>query len=416
MLKSKGRTARAESAQRQGSGDRTPKAWSRAGVLGAVSLGVIALGAAVSVPASAAPMAAASGAAATSFKIFNPPSPSDPLFGSLETLTSVYAASPTDVWAVGQPAGDQFEHWNGTSWTGQGIPAGPTTAAGNSASVSFITGTSASNITAVGTSSIVDPGTDTLESVAFHFNGTAWSEMTIPANVTMGPVLAFSATNLWSVNNNGDAEHFNGTKWAKTKLPIDTGLPAGTAQLIMSSISGSSPSDIWAAGTASTVGVRPTQAVPVLEHFNGTSWSNVSVPAPTSLRGGGLSDVLAISPTDAYAVADGVILHWNGTAWTALNATTQTGAAVTASAIAALSPTDVWTATGNTLNNFNGTTWTSVPVPATTGLTPAGQTLEGPDAAAAVGPGTVWFVGNTLTPASDVSNSELPYAFGTSNG
>jgi hypothetical protein len=42
--------------------------------------------------------------------------------------------------------------------------------------------------------------------------------------------------------------------------------------------------------------------------------------------------------------------------------------------------------------------------------------LEGPDAAAAVGPGTVWFVGNTLTPASDVSNSELPYAFGTSNG
>jgi len=416
MLKSKGRTARAESAQRQGSGDRTPKAWSRAGVLGAVSLGVIALGAAVSVPASAAPMAAASGAAATSFKIFNPPSPSDPLFGSLETLTSVYAASPTDVWAVGQPAGDQFEHWNGTSWTGQGIPAGPTTAAGNSASVSFITGTSASNITAVGTSSIVDPGTDTLESVAFHFNGTAWSEMTIPANVTMGPVLAFSATNLWSVNDNGDAEHFNGTKWAKTKLPIDTGLPAGTAQLIMSSISGSSPSDIWAAGTASTVGVRPTQAVPVLEHFNGTSWSNVSVPAPTSLRGGGLSDVLAISPTDAYAVADGVILHWNGTAWTALNATTQTGAAVTASAIAALSPTDVWTATGNTLNNFNGTTWTSVPVPATTGLTPAGQTLEGPDAAAAVGPGTVWFVGNTLTPASDVSNSELPYAFGTSNG
>jgi hypothetical protein len=231
--------------------------------------------------------------------------------------------------------------------------------------------------------------------------------------VELGPVLAFSATNLWSVNDNGDAEQFNGTKWAKTELPIDTGLPKGSSQLIMSSISGSSPSDIWAAGTASTVGVRPSQAVPVLEHFNGTSWSNVSVPAPTSLRGGGLSDVVAISPTDAYAVADGVILHWNGTAWTALNATTQTGAPVTASAIAALSPTDVWTATGNTLYNFNGTTWTSVPVPATTGLTPAGQTLEGPDAAAAVGPGTVWFVGNTFTAAG---NEGLPYAFGTSNG
>jgi hypothetical protein len=415
MLKSKGRTARAESAQRQGGGGRRPKAWSRAGVLGAVSVGVIALGAAFSVPASAAPVAAASGPAAASFKIFNPPSPSGVIpFGSPEQLTSIYAASPTDVWAVGQPAGDQFEHWNGTSWTGQGLPAGPTTAAGNTASVSFITGTSASNITAVGTSSVVEPGTDMLESVAFHFNGTAWSEMTIPAKVQLGPVLAFSATNLWSVNDNGDAEHFNGTKWTKTKLPIDTGLPAG-ASLAMLSISGSSPSDIWAAGTASTEG-DDSRAVPVLEHFNGTSWSNVSVPAPTGLRGGGLSDVVAISPTDAYAVSDGAILHWNGTAWTALNAITQTGAAVTGSAVAALSPTDVWIAGGSTLDNFNGTTWTSVPVPATTGLTPAGQTLEGPVAAAAVGPGTVWFVGNTFTPASDTSNSELPYAFGTSNG
>ena len=36
MLKSKGRTARAESAQRLGSGGRRPKAWSRAGVLGEI--------------------------------------------------------------------------------------------------------------------------------------------------------------------------------------------------------------------------------------------------------------------------------------------------------------------------------------------------------------------------------------------
>jgi hypothetical protein len=404
MPKSKGRTARAESAQRQGSRGQRPKAWSRAGVLGAVSVGVIALGAAVSVPASAAPVAAASGTAAASFKIFNPPSPSDPLFGSPEALTGLYAASPTDVWAVGQPAGDQFEHWNGTKWTGQGLPAGLATAPGNSASVSFITGTSASNITAVGTGDINAGGTIVAESVAFHFNGTAWSEMTIPANVELGPVLAFSATNLWSVNDNGDAEHFNGTKWATTKLPIVTTQPVRD----MTSISGSSPSDIWAAGTASN-GDPDDGTAPILEHFNGTSWSNVTVPVST-----GLTDVVDISPTDAYAVTiRGAILHWNGTTWTALNATTQTGTAVTGSAVAALSPTDVWIAGFDTLDNFNGSTWTSVPVPATTGLTPAGQTLATPDAAAAVGPGTVWFAGNTFTAAG---NEGFPYAFGTSNG
>jgi hypothetical protein len=404
MLKSKGRTARAESAKRQGSGGRKPRPWSRAGVLGAVSAGVIGLGAAVSVPASAAPVTAASGTAAASFKIFNPPSPSGGPSGSPEALTSIYAASPADVWAVGQPAGDQFEHWNGTRWTGQGLPAGLVTAPGNSASVSFITGTSASNITAVGTADINTGGTIVAESVAFHFNGTAWSEMTIPANVELGPVLAFSATNLWSVNDNGDAEHFNGTTWTTTSLPIVTTQPGRD----MTSISGSSPSDIWAAGTASN-GDPDDGTAPILEHFNGTSWSNVTVPVST-----GLTDVVDISPADAYAVTTrGAILHWNGTTWTALNATTQTGTAVTGSAVAALSPADVWIAGFGTLDNFNGSTWTSVPVPATTGLTPAGQTLATPDAAAAVGPGTVWFAGNTFTAAG---NEGFPYAFGTSNG
>ena len=79
--------------------------------------------------------------------------------------------------------------------------------------MSFITGTSASNITAVGTGDINTGGTNVAESVAFHFNGTAWSEMTIPAGVELGPLTAFSATNLWSVNDNGDAEHFNGKTW-----------------------------------------------------------------------------------------------------------------------------------------------------------------------------------------------------------
>jgi hypothetical protein len=408
MLKSKGRTARAQSAQRQGSGGRRPRAWSRAGVLGAVSVGVIALGAAFSVPASAAPVTTASGAAAASFKIFNPPSPSGLPSGSTEAPTGIYAASPTDVWAVGVPGGtDAFEHWNGTSWTGQGLPAGIATAAGNSASVSSITGTSASNITAVGTGDINTGGTIVQESVAFHFNGTAWSEMTIPANVELGPVLAFSATNLWSVNNNGDAEQFNGTTWTTTSLPVPTTEP----DLDMTSISGSSPSDIWAAGTEFNEGLHRDNS-PVLEHFNGTSWSNVSVPVASPT--GGLTDVVDISPTDAYAVTTvGAILHWNGTTWTLLNATTQTGAAVTGSEVAALSPADVWVGSSTTLDNFNGSTWTSVPVPATTGLTPAGQTLASPDAAAAVGPGTVWFAGHTFTAAG---GEGLPYALGTSNG
>ena len=73
--------------------------------------------------------------------------------------------------------------------------------------------------------------------------------------------------------------------------------------------------------------------------------------------------------------------------------------------------TGVWVSGLLTRDHFNGTTWTSMPIPSTAGLTPAGQMLPAPDAAAAVDPGSVWFVGNTFT-----ATGELPYAMGTSNG
>ena len=174
----------------------------------------------------------------------------------------------------------------GTGPAGRGRDSRPGCAptANNQCGVSSITGTSADNITAEG-GAIIDTGSsDVAESVAFHFNGTSWSQMTIPANVTLGPLAAFSATDLWSVNNNGDAEQFNGSTWTTTKLPITTTLP----DLDMTSISGSSPSDIWAAGTASTSGVERRKVAPVLEHFNGTSWTNVTVPVTGGVgeRGG----------------------------------------------------------------------------------------------------------------------------------
>jgi hypothetical protein len=402
---------------------RTRNLASRASALRLVTVGagVLAAGAAISVPAYAATSSApsavavppaattASSASSATFNIFNPPSQTGAPAGSPEGLTGVYAASPTDVWAVGGATGDPLEQWNGTSWTGQGLPAGLCTTAegdleGNQCGVSFITGTSADNITADGTG-IIDTGTsDVEESVAYHFNGTSWSQMTIPANVTLGPLAAFSATDLWSVNNNGDAEQFNGSTWTTTKLPISTTLP----DLSMTSISGSSPSDIWAAGIASTEGVEHRKTAPVLDHFNGTSWTSVTVPVTT----GGVTSVVDISPTDAYAIDGGSLIQWNGTTWSVVTATTQTGAALSGAALAALSPTDVWLAGVTTLDNFNGTTWTSIPVPSTAALTPAGQMLAEPDAATAAGPGTVWFVGEAIT----ATGGTLPYAMGTSSG
>jgi hypothetical protein len=108
----------------------------------------------------------------------------------------------------------------------------------------------------------------------------------------------------------------------------------------------------------------------------------------------------------------GSLINWNGSSWSVVTATTQTGAALSGSVLAALSPTDVWLAGVTTLDNFNGTARTSVPVSSTSALTPAGQMLAEPDAAAAAGPAPSGSPGETITGCG----GELPYAMGTSSG
>ena len=148
-----------------------------------------------------------------------------------------------------------------------------------------ITGTSAHNITAVGTGEIDMGGTKiVLKSVAFHFNGTSWSNMTIPAKVDAGPGACVLRQEPVVSERHRRRRALQRLDVDKTKLPIVTAEP----NLNMTSISGSSPSDIWAAGTAFQRGLHRDNS-PILEHFNGTSWTNVTVPGgkPT----GGITDV-----------------------------------------------------------------------------------------------------------------------------
>jgi len=65
------------------------------------------------------------------------------------------------------------------------------------------------------------------------------------------------------------------------------------------------------------------------------------VPHRVDQRPAGSPKSWPLRPLTRVATTLGTIQHWNGTSWTMLNATTQTGAAVTVSALAALSSSDV---------------------------------------------------------------------------
>jgi hypothetical protein len=163
-------------------------------------------------------------------------------------------------------------------------------------------------------------------------------------------------------------------------------------------VSAVSANDVWA------VGYSHNGAKPLIEHWEGAAWS--IVPAPYAIRSdsNGLYAVTAIASNDVWAIGyqnennngengQGLILHWNGTAWTQVDSPIA-GYATILLGVAGSSSTDV-TAVGyiQTSNvqfipvteHWNGTKWTVVK-PSPPG--PVGQ-LYG---AAAAG-NSIWAVG-----------------------
>jgi hypothetical protein len=112
--------------------------------------------------------------------------------------------------------------------------------------------------------------------------------------------------------------------------PLPQGYP-------LHSVRGTSPGDVWAVGDFGTT-----------LHWDGNAWTRVDAPTNEHLYG-----VWSASPTDAWAVGlQGTVLHWNGSAWTATTGvTTKDGAGVWGSA-----SNDVWAI-------FNLTTNPASPVP-----------------------------------------------------
>jgi len=86
-----------------------------------------------------------------------------------------------------------------------------------------------------------------------------------------------------------------------------------------SGVSGTSAADVWAVGVYDDFD-QPYEN-PLMEHWDGSSW--VEIDGPSLEDGGSLLGVLALSPTDVWAVggrgeipARTLVEHWNGSAWT----------------------------------------------------------------------------------------------------
>jgi hypothetical protein len=136
---------------------------------------------------------------------------------------------------------------------------------------------------------------------------------------------ADSNTDAWAVGSANRAgadqgpliDHWNGTSWSQSAAPV---YPAGET-VSLDGVSASGTSDAWAVGfyDVSRYDYYPTTA-----HWNGSTWTTV---APVQCETGGAavsSDMLGVadvSPSEAFAVgecvshASGYIEQWNDSSW-----------------------------------------------------------------------------------------------------
>jgi hypothetical protein len=299
-------------------------------------------------------------------------------------LNAITAISSTNAWAVGQNSGTPLiDHYNGSSWSQSALPSGPCSVFEADCNLTGVSGISASNVIAIGNGTIPTSSGWQVETLAYRYNGSAWSQLTVPSSLpdsAMEHIQAFSATDAWAVGTAPNATdtgstvaavNWNGTTWTQVATPFST-----TVNLTVNAISGDSASDIWVVGETATRGYTGGTRTSVIMHYNGSAWTQMTAPDNS-----GLLDVDAVSPTDAWAIAaNGSVLNWNGSAWSVVTTVELSNDA----AIAALSPTDVWVAQLGGLAHYNGTAWT------TTSLPPGVNVLT---AHAVVSPGHVWFVG-----------------------
>ena len=211
---------------------------------------------------------------------------------------------PSGATAPIRPSGTpQINHWNGSTWSTSALPSGPCSVFEADCALTGVSGDSASDVIAVGEGTIPTSTGWVTEALAYRWNGTAWSQLTVPGSVTydeLEHVQAFSPTDAWAVGVDSSAAtgaavatalNWNGSAWSQVATPVST-----SNDLSINAISGTSASDIWVVGQTVTPGYHNRQFTSVIMHYNGTSWT--SQPDPAGVNA--LTGHAVLSPGDLW--------------------------------------------------------------------------------------------------------------------
>jgi len=182
-------------------------------------------------------------------------------------------------------------------------------------------------------------------------------------------------------------------------------------------VAATSPGNAWAVGYRSRFSCCPE--FPLIEHWNGTAWRQVSSPAVRGAVTSQLLDVAATSRRDAWAVGDfakgrihTLIEHWGGRSWRRVPSPSPGTHADWLNAVAAASPSDAWAVgSENTgqgsgshtlIEHWDGTAWRQVPSPDGAQASAQTQVQNILSDVAVISPSNAWAVGTFIVGSSPV--------------
>jgi hypothetical protein len=247
-------------------------------------------------------------------------------------LAAAAVATPTLAWAVGfyetgSSYGSLIEKWTGgSSWSVVGT-------GGTNVSLSAVAAFGASSAFAVGT--ILSGGVT--KAVVSRWNGSTWTRSVLAAPAgNKGASLFFvsgsSATDVWAVGDyyiHGEhllVEHWNGTAWTRMTLP-SAAKPIAQPSGLVSVGAG----DIWIDGFSATEVSR-------LWHFNGAWTLETTPPDNAALAGSSDTDLWMVG---AYSSGGTPLEHSDGSSWTPVDDNANGDINIDDIAVGA-SPSTVW--------------------------------------------------------------------------
>ena len=139
--------------------------------------------------------------------------------------------------------------------------------------------------------------------LVMHFDGTAWSQLTLGHDVPLlNWTTGFGPNDITIVGNGGTVLHYDGTSWELQ--------PTGTDQDLWG-VWGASANDLWAVGGK---GLMEGQATVL--HFDGSTWQAATLPTLARPHVYAFYKVWGSSADDLWVVGQrGAVLHYDGSAW-----------------------------------------------------------------------------------------------------